>query len=113
MTGKQSTNATRASSTSGAQRTKSRLDRAFRKPTPMPRKLASSTKLVALVTYTLFAAVQRISASSTNSIRKLAKASLAGLPVRAVRQLGLSVLGVPVLAVSALPGLGRAGAVTP
>jgi hypothetical protein len=50
MTGKASTNATSRTSASGAQRTKSRLDLAFRKPRPMPRKLASSTKLVALVT---------------------------------------------------------------
>jgi hypothetical protein len=45
---------------------------------PIPRKLASRMKLVALVTYTLFAVTQRISASSTNSIRKLAKTSRAG-----------------------------------
>ena len=105
MTGKASTNATRASSSSGAQRTKSRLDRAFRKPTPMPRKLASSTKLVALVTYTLLAAVQRISASSTNSIRKLAKASLTG-PLVIVAQapvVGLAVLPVPGRAVASVP----------
>ena len=43
---------------------------------PMPRKLASRTKLVASVTYTLFAVIQRIRASSVNSIRKLAKNSL-------------------------------------
>jgi hypothetical protein len=49
----------------------------LRKPIPIPRKLASSTKLVALVTYTLFAVTQRMRASSTNSIRKLAKTSRA------------------------------------
>jgi hypothetical protein len=39
---------------------------------PMPRKLASRMKFVKNVRYTTFAAVPRISASSTNSIRKLA-----------------------------------------
>ncbi len=50
---------------------------------PMPRKLASRTKLVALVTKTLFAVTHLIRASSTKSIRKLANASLA-------RSLGVS-----------------------
>jgi hypothetical protein len=44
---------------------------------PIPRKLARSMKLVALVTYTLLEVTQRIRASSTNSIMKLAKTSLA------------------------------------
>src|SRR5260370_23414411 len=41
--------------------------------------LARSTKSAAVFTRTLFALAQGISASSTNSMRKLAKASLAGL----------------------------------
>ncbi len=44
---------------------------------PMPRKLASRTKLVALVTKTLFAVTHLIRASSTKSIMKLANTSLA------------------------------------
>ena len=76
ITGKARTKPTSARNASGVQRRKSRCDLAFRKPIPIPRKLASSTKLVAVDTNTLFAAVHRIRASSTNSIRKLANASL-------------------------------------
>ena len=79
---------------------------------PIPRKLASSTKLVALVTYTLFAVTQRIRASSTNNIRKLAKISRAWSPGRlsgaaagcfaSTCLVGWSLLAVSISAMSAL-----------
>jgi hypothetical protein len=74
-TGKASTNATVSISSTGANG--SRLRRAFarRNPIPIPRKQASRTKLVSGAKYTLLAAVQRISANSTNNIRKLSSTS--------------------------------------
>jgi hypothetical protein len=74
-TGKASTNPTSNASATGA--SGSRLNRASarRKPIPSPRKLASSTKLVSDARCTLLAAVHRISASSTNSTRKLSDSS--------------------------------------
>ena len=50
-----------------------------KKPTPMPRKLAKSTKLVMLARCTLLAAVHRMSASSTKSISRLRLTSRHGL----------------------------------
>jgi hypothetical protein len=74
-TGKKRTNAISASRASGAHENNCLARPARRKPTPMPRKLPSSTKFEKYDRYTTLEPVQRISASSTNSIKKLSRIS--------------------------------------
>src|SRR6187399_2995697 len=70
-TGKIRTSPTKEASPTGAYGNRLTLARPRRKPTPMPRKDPSSTKLLKYERWTMFEPVQRMSASSTKSIRQL------------------------------------------
>ena len=79
FTGKMSANATRTARVAGARRNRFSDERARRNPTPIPKKLAKSTKFGMFARWTLSAAVQRISASSRKSVSMLSVTRRHGL----------------------------------
>ncbi len=89
-TGKSKTKPTSAASATGAHANSSGPRDARKNPIPIPRKLASKTKFVRYARWMSLAAVHRMSANSTNSMRKLSANRRSG---RACRPLTSLLLG--------------------